>query len=1130
MESEIKKKKKRTRRKKIEVEVVEDSTSSKGSKKSSPLKTSATTETSIEIIPKKKSKTKKNPSKSPKKKKTQRAKKIENFLQDTPISKIQSSQKHLKPPIQIEVVDEMETTRYNEKFIELMEKLNDIMLKQGEPFRARAYQKAQETIMAYPNDITSANQLKGLPGIGSTIMDKLNEFIETGTLRILEREKTNPINVLGDVYGIGPKKAQELVNAGITTIEQLRSRQNEVLNDIQKIGLQYYNDIQQRIPRSEIEEYERIFNKTFDKVKSNDAKFEIVGSYRRGATSSGDIDVIITGKTGETYKRFVDELIKQNIILEVLSRGTSKTLVISKLPSAEYARRIDFLYAPPEEFAFGILYFTGSKIFNTVMRQRALDRGYTFNEHGIYHMVNKKKGEKLGQLFLTEKDIFDFLGMEYKEPVDRKDGRAVVDKIAYTDVGKPVTLQKPSPSIDVDKTSNLEEEITIEIPVKPITKTKNKTIKKKIIKPVEIEIIEQQDIPSSINENEIRQIIDDFKHNGISILQHLNEKILTDILRYSNKMYYNQTPIMTDNQYDIIKEFTENKFPLNVAIAEIGAEVERNKVPLPYEMASMDKIKPDTSALTNWMNKFSGPYVLSCKLDGVSGLYSTEGPTPKLYTRGNGKIGQDVSHFIPHLRLPKTKDIVIRGEFIIPKNIFENKYKSTFANPRNMVAGIINNKKITQAIEDLHFVAYEIIKPNLTPSQQMNMLSTLNVERVLYKETNTLSNEMLSALLVEWRKNYIYEIDGVIVTDDHIYPRKSGNPEHAFAFKMVLSDQIAEAKVVDVLWSPSKDGYLKPRVQIEPIHLGGVTIEYATGFNAAFIKDNNIGIGATIEIIRSGDVIPYIKAVTTPAPEPKMPNVPYIWNDTHIDVMLQDAFADATVREKNITGFFRGIEVDGLSSGNITRIIETGYDSVPKILKMTENDFLQIPGFKKKMANKIYTGIQEKIKDASLITIMSASNIFGRGFSMKKIELIMNELPDILISKETDSQKIKAVSEVKGMATKSAEAFVSHINDFVRFLKEADLEDKLYEEPKNKIISTSHPLFEKTIVLTGTRDKNIIEFIKSVGAKQGSSVSKNTFLVIAPNKDEDTGKAEDARKLNIPIMTPAEFIHTYFNK
>ena len=67
------------------------------------------------------------------------------------------------------------------------------------------------------------------------------------------------------------------------------------------------------------------------------------------------------------------------------------------------------------------------------------------------------------------------------------------------------------------------------------------------------------------------------------------------------------------------------------------------------------------------MTKYTGPYVLSCKLDGVSGLYTTEGSEPKLYTRGDGKVGQDISHLIPYLRLPKTKNIVIRGEFIIPK-------------------------------------------------------------------------------------------------------------------------------------------------------------------------------------------------------------------------------------------------------------------------------------------------------------------------------------------------------------------------------------------------------------------------------------------------------------------------------
>ena len=99
-------------------------------------------------------------------------------------------------------------------------------------------------------------------------------------------------------------------------------------------------------------------------------------------------------------------------------------------------------------------------------------------------------------------------------------------------------------------------------------------------------------------------------------------------------------------------------------------------------MGSMDKIKPDTEALNIWKNKYNGPYVISCKLDGVSGLYTTENDIPKLYTRGDGNIGQDISHLIPYLRLPKTKGLVIRGEFILPKAIFEAKYKNKFANPQ----------------------------------------------------------------------------------------------------------------------------------------------------------------------------------------------------------------------------------------------------------------------------------------------------------------------------------------------------------------------------------------------------------------------------------------------------------------
>jgi len=620
-----------------------------------------------------------------------------------------------------------------------------------------------------------------------------------------------------------------------------------------------------------------------------------------------------------------------------------------------------------------------------------------------------------------------------------------------------------------------------------------------------------------------------FKTNGISVLESLKEKELEKMIVRANDAYYNgEAPLLTDNEYDILKEFVEKKFPKNAVVKEVGAPVEKNKVTLPYHMASMDKIKPDTGALNSWKAKYKGPYVTSCKLDGVSGMYSTEQKDAKLYTRGNGKIGQDITHLIKHMNFPKIPGIVVRGEFIIPKAVFDSKYKEQFANPRNLVSGIVNRQTMDAKIKDLHFVAYEVIKPELKPSEQMAFLKENGFETVMNKSLPEITNDILSETLMKLRKDYEYEIDGIIVSNDAVYPRTDKNPAHAFAFKMVLSDQVAEAKVVDVIWNASKDGYLKPRVRIEPIRLAGVTIEYATGFNASFIESKKIGIGAIIKIIRSGDVIPHIQEVITPAEKAKMPDVKYGWNSTHVDIVLENKSEDSTVLQKNVTGFFKGIEVDGLSGGNITKIINAGFDTVPKIVKMTKADFLTIDGFKEKMAVKLSDGIREKLSEASLLTIMSASNIFGRGFSDKKIELILNELgPAILTSDDSDEKKVKAIEGLKGMSTKTAESFIENIPEFLEFLEECGLESKLDTVKKQKTPDKTHALFGKSVVLSGTRDKELEKRLKEVGAIMGSSVSKNTFAVITPDTDSDTGKVAKAKELNILVITPEEFMRKY---
>ena len=626
------------------------------------------------------------------------------------------------------------------------------------------------------------------------------------------------------------------------------------------------------------------------------------------------------------------------------------------------------------------------------------------------------------------------------------------------------------------------------------------------------------------------QNIKQFKRDGIKALDDLSEEKYVTLIKKANDTYYNNKPLMSDNEFDIVKEYFEKKYPNNPVVNNIGAPITKNKVTLPYNMPSMDKIKPDTDALDKWMKKYTGNYVLSCKLDGVSGMYTTENNTRKLYTRGDGSIGQDITHILPALNLPKRENIVVRGEFIISKTNFEEKYKTRFANSRNLVSGIINSKTVDNKINDVDFVAYEVITPLLPPIDQMKLLEEYGFITVRNLQMTSLTNDMLSQLLIDWRRNYEYEIDGIIVSDNKKYARNEKNPEHSFAFKMVLSDQVAESKVVDVIWNASKDGYLKPRVRIEPINIGGVKIEYATGFNGKFIENNKIGIGAVIQIIRSGDVIPYIKSITTEAETAKMPNMPYHWNETNVDIVLDNIDDDVTVKEKNITSFFVGINVVGLSTGNVKRLMNAGYDSIVKIIHMKKEEYEGIDGFQSTMINKIYNGIKDRLNKSTLVEIVTASNMLGRGIGKKKLEPIFEMYPNLftlLISNE--ELKVMLLS-VNGIGDENAKSIVENMKKMKAFLVDANLIHKLCNQstqhPKS-IVQSNHILHGKNIVMTKVRDANIISALEEYGGKLENSITKNTFALITKSHDDISSKTKKANELGIQIMTPTEFSAKY---
>jgi DNA polymerase/3'-5' exonuclease PolX len=264
---------------------------------------------------------------------------------------------------------------------------------------------------------------------------KIKEILETGTLAAAEnaRELYNidALDTLQNIYGVGPAKATELVKAGIISITQLREEVKsnpKLLNDKQKIGLKYYEELLERIPRTEMEEHRDILHTLLpDEMTEYDT--EIVGSFRREAANSGDIDVLIRvpfnvdAKTAKAnLELYVNMLKGFGYIEEILALGEHKCMAISRMYNGK-ARRLDLLMTPDEEYAYSILYFTGSDRFNVAFRQYAIDKGYTLNEHTLTPI---KAGVQTPPYMKTEKDIFKFLGLRYIDPSKRVDGNQII--------------------------------------------------------------------------------------------------------------------------------------------------------------------------------------------------------------------------------------------------------------------------------------------------------------------------------------------------------------------------------------------------------------------------------------------------------------------------------------------------------------------------------------------------------------------------------------------------------------------------------------------------------------------------------------------------------------------------------
>ena len=334
----------------------------------------------------------------------------------------------------------MEKTN-KEKVLNALEILRIRDLQSGNPkdkFSALAYTKAIKELKTVKS-IASLKDVEDVKGVGKKIKEKIKEILETGELEAATKAMSElKIDVYQDllkIQGVGPVKAKELIDKhSIKSIDDLRKRyeKEDLLNDVQKKGLKYYDDSLERIPRAEMLEHEK---KILSVIKTP-IEAIIVGSFRRNAETSGDIDVLIKAPESytkkqmkETFESIVKAYEDENYLIDILALGEKKCMGYVKLDTTSKVRRLDLLITPEKEYPYAILYFTGSDLFNVAFRKFALSKGYTINEHTM-----KKTRESVEDVpdMKTEKDIFKFLQLKYVEPINRKDETSIVEKEKIT--------------------------------------------------------------------------------------------------------------------------------------------------------------------------------------------------------------------------------------------------------------------------------------------------------------------------------------------------------------------------------------------------------------------------------------------------------------------------------------------------------------------------------------------------------------------------------------------------------------------------------------------------------------------------------------------------------------------------
>jgi NAD-dependent DNA ligase len=381
---------------------------------------------------------------------------------------------------------------------------------------------------------------------------------------------------------------------------------------------------------------------------------------------------------------------------------------------------------------------------------------------------------------------------------------------------------------------------------------------------------------------------------------------------------------------------------------------------------------------------------------------------------------------------------------------------------------------------------------------------------------------MLSETLVLRRKESKYPIDGIVVGENCVPKKQEAgasveNPKDMRAFKMPMDDQRATTTVVDIVWSASYQGYWIPRIQIEPVTIGGSRIEFLTGHNARFVLTHEIGKGAKIVVRKSGDVIPTLDSVIVKGKRIELPEG--VWDgdvNTASHYKLKEGQANQEVLQKKLEHFAKTLDIPHLGPGLVAKLVAEGKDTPNDLLTIEKIDLELIVG--KGMATKIYPVLQEKLQSCSELTLMIASGMMPRGVGNTKLES--------LFALQADISKWSSIKTCEGWSADALSTFLATLPTYEAW-RTKELPIIPYPRVQAQAQAPSVASQQGVVCLTGFRDAEFQRRMEQKGFTFVTGVSKKVTHLIIKTAGETSEKVKKAEELGLRILTREEAIQEY---